>query len=142
MAHDSEEKRSDRKHRSKDGESSRKRSKHSSTSSKHSSKQGKSREDEPQDEWVEKASTFNPSNLGSNLFGLEDSTDGYGRGEVGDSTATSTGSRGDFFSDLGIEQKRKEIKKGFDPTVRILILVKARISCSECRKRWDNRREN
>ena len=111
---------SEKKHRSsrEDGDSNRKRSKHSSSSKSSSSKSSKPSKEAEEDEWVEAPNTFTPSNLGSNLFGLEDSTDGYGVGEVGDTTGpVTTSSAGDFFSDFGTERKRKEIKKGVDPTV-------------------------
>ena len=101
-----------------------KRSKHSH--SKHSSSKHRSAPEE--EEWVEKAtpsgppidppsSTFTPSNLKDSAPSFLNLTDGYGDGEVGDSTATEPSNR-DFFSDFGTERKRKEPKQGVDPIVR------------------------
>lgn len=101
-----------------------KRSKHSHTPSR--SREAAAPTSNSDDEWVEKptqsvapidppTSTFTPSNR-AQFLNLADQTDGYGQGEVGD-TATTSESRGDFFSDMGIERKRKEKKQGVDPTV-------------------------
>jgi hypothetical protein len=106
--------------------------------SKHHDKRADDEDDE--DEWVEKesapviatstrpidppTSTFSVGSRAS-LGGFSDQggssslTDGYGEGEVGDSTGSQVGGAdGDFFGSLGIERKRKEKKVGVDPTVR------------------------
>lgn len=104
---------------------------------------GDDKHDDDKDEWVEKkepaslaavsdvatssrrpldppTSTFSvgsqPSLGGFSGGNVGSLTDGYGEGEVGDSTG-GMGTDSDFFGALGIERKRKEKKAGVDPTV-------------------------
>lgn len=103
---------------------------HEKKRSKHSHSKHRSSKPVEEEEWVEKlptpagppidppSSTFTPSNIKDTAPSFMNLTDGYGDGEVGDSTATEATNRGDFFSDFGVERKRKPVKQGVDPTVR------------------------
>lgn len=138
MAHSSssKSKHRDRDDETRDRDGKRIKKEHRISSSHHSSSSRHKRDRpvpaaEEEDEWVEKPSELPPASAPGGepehapvpaLSGEREERDGAGLGllardEQAGGDGTSGGS-GDWFSSLGTERKRKEIKRGVDPTVR------------------------